>query len=51
MIVDRMIVADSLETEMARLATSQTKNPAVRDLAALLAAGQRSCLTLGDQRL
>jgi predicted outer membrane protein len=43
-IVDRMIVADSLEIEMARLATSQTKNPAVRDLAALLATGHRSHL-------
>ena len=43
-IVDRMIVADSLEIEMARVATTQTKNPAVRDLAALLASGHRSHL-------
>jgi putative membrane protein len=43
-IVDRMIVADSLGVEMAQLATTQTKNPAVRDLAELLAAGHRSHL-------
>lgn len=43
-IVDRMIVSDSVEIEMARLAASQTKNPAVRDLAALLVAGHRAHL-------
>jgi putative membrane protein len=43
-IVDRMIVADSLEIEMAKLATAQTKNPAVRDLATLLAAGHQNHL-------
>jgi predicted outer membrane protein len=43
-IVDRMIVSDSVEIEMARLAASQTKNPAVRDLAVLLIAGHRSHL-------
>jgi putative membrane protein len=43
-IVDRMIVSDSVEIEMAKLATSKTKNPAVRDLAALLSAGHRAHL-------
>jgi len=43
-IVDRMIVSDSVEIEMARLAQSQTKNPAVRDLAALLVSGHRAHL-------
>ncbi len=43
-IVDRMIVSDSVEIEMARLAASRTKNPAVRDLAALLVAGHRTNL-------
>lgn len=42
--VDRMIVSDSVEIEMARLAQSQTKNPAVRDLAAVLVAGHRDHL-------
>jgi putative membrane protein len=43
-IVDRMIVSDSVEIEMARFAATQTKNPAVRDLATLLAAGHRTHL-------
>lgn len=43
-IVDRMIVVDSLEIEMAKFATTQTKNPAVRDLAALLAGGHKGHL-------
>jgi putative membrane protein len=43
-VVDRMIVADSLEIEMARFAMTQTKNPAVRDLATMLVAGHRSHL-------
>jgi putative membrane protein len=43
-IVDRMIVSDSVEIEMARLASSQTKNPAVRDLAAVLTGGHRDHL-------
>lgn len=43
-IVDRMIVGDSVEIEMAKLASSKTKNPAVRDLAALLSAGHRAHL-------
>jgi putative membrane protein len=43
-IVDRMIVSDSIEIEMARLATSRTKNPAVRDLATLLVSGHRAHL-------
>jgi putative membrane protein len=43
-IVDRMIVVDSLEIEMARLALTQTKNPAVRDLATMLTGGHRGHL-------
>lgn len=43
-IVDRMIVSDSVEIEMAKLASTKTKNPAVRDLAALLSAGHREHL-------
>jgi putative membrane protein len=45
-IVDRMIVSDSMEIEMARLGVAQTKNPAVRDLATLLVAGHRDHLDM-----
>src|SRR5262249_22541247 len=43
-IVDRMIVADSLQIEIAQVAASKTKNPAVREFATQLASGHRTHL-------
>lgn len=43
-IVDRMIVSDSLGTEMARIAVAQTKNPAVREFANQLVTDYRGHL-------
>ena len=41
-IVDRLIVGDSLEVDMARFVAGQTKNPAVRDFANLLITDDRA---------